>query len=251
MKDGRTLPVIQPSPEGGLSRRSALQTLAAGLGASLAVPGLAEANAEQVHQHAGAVAAQTRKPAAASKAAPYVPTTFDAHQFATVVVLAELIVPGAKASGTPEFLDKLLTVESPETRRRFITALGAMDGAALKAKQAPFKDLAAADQVALLTEASTGQPSRQPVFWKKGDPIPVPETPAGPPPCVTTSITSRDGCRASTSRPNPASRNLATPATCSTRSTSGASTTASTHRGSGLRASWRGCDAPVSPSRAL
>lgn len=180
MKDGRTLPVIQPSPEGGLSRRSALQTLAAGLGASLAVPGLAEANAEQVHQHAAAVAAQTRKPAAVSKAAPYVPTTFDAHQFATVVVLAELIVPGAKASGTPEFLDKLLTVESPETRRRFITALGAMDGAALKAKQAPFKDLAAADQVALLTEASTGQPSRQPVFWKKGDPIPVPETPAGP-----------------------------------------------------------------------
>jgi len=32
----------------------------------------------------------------------------------------------------------------------------------------------------LLTEASTGQPSRQPVFWKKGDPIPVPEPAAGP-----------------------------------------------------------------------
>ena len=71
-------------------------------------------------------------------------------------------------------------MESPETRRRFITALGAMDGAALKAKQKPFKDLAAADQVTLLTDASTGQPSRQPTYWKKGDPIPVPEAPPGP-----------------------------------------------------------------------
>jgi hypothetical protein len=94
--------------------------------------------------------------------------------------LAELIVPGAKASGTPEFLDKLLTVESAETRRRFISALGAMDGAALKTKQKPFKDLASADQVALLTEASTGQPSRQITYWKKGDPIPVPEPPPSP-----------------------------------------------------------------------
>jgi Gluconate 2-dehydrogenase subunit 3 len=181
MKEGRTLPVIQPAPDAGLSRRAALQTLAAGLGASIAVPGLAEADDHPVHKHVAGIAEQAKKPSAATKAAPaYTPTTFDAHQFSTVVVLSELIVPGAKASGTPEFLDKLLTVEPPETRRRFITALGAMDRAALGSRQKPFKDLAQADQVALLTEASTGQPSRQPVYWKKGDPIPVPEPPPGP-----------------------------------------------------------------------
>ena len=181
MKEGRTLPVIQSAPDAGLSRRAALQTLAAGLGASIAVPGVAGANDHPVHKHVAHVAEQAKKPGAAAKpTAAYKPTTFDAHQFATVVVLSELIVPGAKASGTPEFLDKLLTVESAETRRRFISALGAFEGAALKAKQSPFKDLTAADQVALLTEASTGQPSRQPVYWKKGDPIPVPEQPPGP-----------------------------------------------------------------------
>jgi hypothetical protein len=181
MKEGRTLPVIQSGPDAGLSRRAALQTLAAGIGASIAVPGLAEANDHPVHKHVADLAAQARKPGAAAKAGPaYKPTTFDSHQFATVVLLSELIVPGAKASGTPEFLDKLLTVESAETRRRFISALGAMDGAALKTKQKPFKDLASADQVALLTEASTGQPSRQISYWKKGDPIPVPEPPPGP-----------------------------------------------------------------------
>ena len=183
MKDGRTLPVIQPQSTPGVSRRAALQTLAVGLGASAAVPGLAEANDHPVHKHLAHVAEQTRKPTTGrttAKPAAYAPTTFDAHQFATVTLLAELIVPGAGRTGTPEFLDTLLTVESPETRRRFVTALGAMDGAALKAHRRPFKDLTAAQQTALLTEASTAQPSRQPVYWKKGDPIPVPEPPAGP-----------------------------------------------------------------------
>jgi hypothetical protein len=124
---------------------------------------------------------QAKKPAGRAAApAAYTPATFDAHQFATVVLLSELIVPGAKASGTPEFLDKLLAVESADTRRRFITALGAMEGAALKAHRKPFKDLAPAEQVALLTEASSAQPARQPAYWKKGDPIPVPERPVGP-----------------------------------------------------------------------
>jgi hypothetical protein len=181
MKEGRTLPVIQPGPDAGVSRRAALQTLAAGIGASIAAPALADASEHPVHKHTAHVAEQTKKPATGAKpTAAYKPTTFDAHQFATVVVLSELIVPGAKASGTPEFLDKLLTVESPETRRRFISALGVMDGAALKAKQKPFKDLVEADQIALLTEASTGQPSRQPAYWKKGDPIPLPEPPPAP-----------------------------------------------------------------------
>lgn len=179
MKEGRQLPVVQPVVEPGVSRRTALQSLAAGLGATVAVPGLAEANDHPVHKHATAIAEQARRPAAATRAA-FKPATFDAHQFATVVVLADLIVPGAKASGTPEFLDKLLAVESADTRRRFITALGAMEGASLKAHRKPFKDLAVTEQTALLTEASTMPPSRQPVFWKKGDPIPVPEPAASP-----------------------------------------------------------------------
>ncbi len=181
MKEGRSLPVIQPGVEPGVSRRAALQTLAAGVGASLAVPGLAAADDHPVHKHVAHAGGQARTPSSQSKPAGYTPVTFDAHQFATVVLLADLIVPGAKASGTPEFLDKLLAAESSETRRRFFTALGAMEGAALKMHRSPFKDLTPDQQNALLTEASAAQPGRAPVFWKKGDPIPVPEGPAGPP----------------------------------------------------------------------
>lgn len=180
MEDRRTLPVIHPVTADGVSRRAALQSFAAGLGASLAVPTLADGHTHPVHRHAEHVAEQARKPAPAKKPVPFTPAFFDAHQLATTVLLADLIVPGARAAGVPEFLDKLLAVESADTRRRFITALGAMDGAAVRAHQQPFKDLPAAQQTTLLTDASNGPPSRQPVYWKKGDPIPVPEPPAGP-----------------------------------------------------------------------
>lgn len=176
MKEGRRLPLVSDGVSGGgVSRRAALQSFAAGLGAGLAAPLVAEAHPVQQHiAHAAAAKSPPIDPAT------HVALVFDEHQLASVRLLAELIVPGAAASGTPEFLDKLLAVESPDTRQRFITALGAMDGAALRAHQQPFKDLTSAQQTALLTVASTLEPSRVPVYWKKGDSIPVPQPPPEP-----------------------------------------------------------------------
>jgi hypothetical protein len=176
MKQPRMLPLVPAAgPAQGVSRRTALQSLAAGLGAGLAVPMVAEGH--PVQQHLAHVSAAQP---VVTPGTPFEPAFFDAHQFATVRVLSELIVPGSQASGTPEFLDKLLAVEGVDTRQRFVSALGAMDGAALRAHQKPFKDLGAAEQTALLTEASTLAPSRTPVFWTKGDPIPVPQPPPVP-----------------------------------------------------------------------
>jgi phosphoenolpyruvate carboxylase len=140
MKDGRLLPIVPAPPATvGVSRRAALQSLAAGIGAGLGAPLVADGHPVQQHMaHVAAAQAPVADPAS------FTPVFFDPHQLATVRVLSELIVPGAKASGTPEFLDKLLNVEPAETRRRFITALGAMDGAALRAHRKPFRDLARA-----------------------------------------------------------------------------------------------------------
>ena len=181
MKERRTLPVIQSEPDAGVSRRAALQTLAAGIGASIAAPGTALAADHPDRAHGTHATEQTRtRGAGAGTTAAHVPVALDPHQFATLVVLAELIVPGTKPSGTAEFLDKLLAVELPETRRRFVTALGGIEGAAIRKGKAPFKDLTEAQQVELLTEAANGQPSRPVVSWKKGDPIPMPDPPASP-----------------------------------------------------------------------
>ncbi|MFP5379386.1 MAG: gluconate 2-dehydrogenase subunit 3 family protein [Vicinamibacteria bacterium] len=182
MKDRRLLPVVPAAPDAarevpsGVSRRAALQSLAAGLGATLASAGVADAHPVQQHlAHAAAGQAPAAPPSG-----PFTPAFFDAHQFATLQTLGEQIVPGSQASGTAEFIDKLMTVESVDTRRRLITALGAMDGASLAAHQRPFKDLTPAQQTTLLTEASTLTPSRAPVYWKKGDPIPPPAPPPAP-----------------------------------------------------------------------
>lgn len=177
MKSGRMLPLANTDERpSGVSRRAALQSLAVGIGGGLAAPLVAEGH--PVQQHMAHVAAA--QPAAAADATTFTPAFFDPHQLNTVRVLAEAIVPGAQASGTPEFLDKLLAVESADTRQRFISALGAIDGAALRAHQVPFTGLSASQQTALLTEASTLEPSRAPVYWKKGDPIPVPQPPPAP-----------------------------------------------------------------------
>lgn len=176
MKEPRMLPIVPVAgTPPGVSRRAALQSLAVGLGGGLAAPMVAEAH--PVQQHLAHVS--TAQPVATA-GETFAPAFFDAHQLATVRTLSELIVPGSQASGTPEFLDKLLAVEGVDVRQRFISALGAMDGAALRAHRKPFKDLGAAEQTALLTQASTLEPSRTPVYWKKGDPIPVPQPPPAP-----------------------------------------------------------------------
>lgn len=176
MKEGRLLPMVSaPAAPAAVSRRAALQSLAVGLGAGLAAPMVADGHPVQQHfAHAASAQAPAADPTS------FTPTFFDAHQLATVRILAELIVPGAQASGTPEFLDKLLDVETAESRRRFITALGAMDGAALRAHKQPFKDLSESEQTALLTQVSTLEPSRTPTYWTKGAPIPVLQPPPAP-----------------------------------------------------------------------
>ncbi|ODS59114.1 MAG: hypothetical protein ABS36_02950 [Acidobacteria bacterium SCN 69-37] len=156
-----------------LSRRVALRTIATGIGAGVAVP-LAAAD-HATHEHATAEAG-IQGSATASTTRDF----FSAHQFATLQVLAGLIVPGAQASGTPEFLDKWLAVEPVDARRQFISALGAFDGAAMRAHGRAFKDLAPADQTAILTEASTMAPGTTVASWRTGDPIGAPQPPPEP-----------------------------------------------------------------------
>jgi hypothetical protein len=103
-----------------------------------------------VHQ-----AAATQKPAAARPAAAHTLVFLDRHAFDTLVVLADQIVPGARAAKVPEFLDGLLAVESIETQKRVMQALGAFERVAREAHTVPWKKLTAPQATALLTKMST------------------------------------------------------------------------------------------------
>ena len=127
-------------------RRAVLQSLATGVGAAV----LASPAAAHVHQAAAPAAA---KPAARAGAAPAL-AFLDKHAFDTLAILGEQIVPGSRAAKVPEFLDRLLAVESTDTQKRFVQAIGAFERQAREAHGKPWKSLAPAEATAILTKMS-------------------------------------------------------------------------------------------------
>src|SRR5512134_1088731 len=83
---------VDTEPRAGVGRRAVLQSLLTGVGASVALPMVADAH--PMHDH---LADQKKVTAADKKAAApaYTPEFLDAHQYATLVAIAERVVPGS------------------------------------------------------------------------------------------------------------------------------------------------------------
>lgn len=142
-----------------IGRRAVLQSLVTGAGAAaFTAPAMSAAHAH----HAAATAASTTTADAAAPAASG-RVFLDDHAFDTLATLSDQIVPGARAAAVPEFLDRLLAVESLETQRNFLQSLGAFERVAREAHGKPWKSLTAEQANALLTKLSTqaeSEPSR-------------------------------------------------------------------------------------------
>src|SRR2546423_15723834 len=88
-----------------ISRRTALQIVTSAPMAAALV--WTPAEAQQAHEHAAAAQAKT--------AAPFKPKFFTAHEYATVAVLVDLIIPrdersgSATDAGVPAFMDFMMT----------------------------------------------------------------------------------------------------------------------------------------------
>jgi hypothetical protein len=134
-----------------IGRRNVLQSIATGVGA---VVFASRASAAHVH-HAGAVAADSAATATADTGLLFL----DQHAFDTLASLSEQIVPGSRAAKVPEFLDRLLAVESTDTQKRFIQALGAFERVAREANALPWKALTETQSTALLTKVSSAPDS--------------------------------------------------------------------------------------------
>ena len=144
--EASTSSVDGPLRAGIFGRRAVLQSLATGVGAAV----LASPAAAHVHQAAAPAAA---KPAARAGAAPAL-AFLDKHAFDTLAILGEQIVPGSRAAKVPEFLDRLLAVESTDTQKRFVQAIGAFERQARDAHGKPWKSLAPAEATAILAKMS-------------------------------------------------------------------------------------------------
>jgi hypothetical protein len=138
----------------GVGRRAVLQTLLGGAGVGFALPALADEHPMHEHLTNQARVATAQKKAQASAGAPQF---LDAHQLATLTLLAEQIVPGSTQAQSPAFIDSLLTIDTESRQRRFLESLSAFDGLALAKSKKPWKSLPEADRVTLLTMASTAE----------------------------------------------------------------------------------------------
>lgn len=135
-----------------MGRRAMLQSLAMGAGAAM----LGDTARASGHTHhpggmgAGAAPVPTDPAISASTL-----LFLDQHAFDTLTLLAEQIVPGSRAAQVPAFLDRLLSVESTETQKRFTQALGAFERVARDTHGKPWKNLTDSEATALLTKIST------------------------------------------------------------------------------------------------
>jgi hypothetical protein len=131
-----------------IGRRAVLQSLASGAGVAVFA---SRATAASEHAHHAAAALATEAATTTDSSLLFL----DPHGFDTLVALGEQIVPGSRAAKVPEFLDRLLAVESTETQQHFMQALGAFEREARGANGVPWKALTSEQATALLTKIST------------------------------------------------------------------------------------------------
>jgi gluconate 2-dehydrogenase gamma chain len=142
-----------------ISRRAALELLAAAPAAAALV--WTPAEARQAHEHAGAAQAQ-----AATQAAPFKPKFFTAHEYATVGVLVDLIIPrdersgSATDAGVPAFMDFMM-IDQPQRQIAMRGGLAMIDRLAMDRCGRRFVSATDRERRLLLDEiAYTSNPDR-------------------------------------------------------------------------------------------
>ena len=135
-----------------MGRREMLQSLAVGAGA--AVFGGSALAAGHAHHPGGMGAGAAPVPTDAESSTATL-LFLDQHAFDTLTLLGEQIVPGSRAAQIPAFLDRLLSVESTETQKRFTQSLGAFERVARDTHGKPWKMLTDTEATVLLTKMST------------------------------------------------------------------------------------------------
>jgi gluconate 2-dehydrogenase subunit 3-like protein len=143
----------------GIGRRELVQWLMAS-GGVLFVPGLALGHPMSKHLADLTTLAMADAKAAA---ADWRPEFLDAHQNASVIALAERIVPGSTKAQVNRFIDLVLSVETQENQRKFLASLGAFEAESRGRFGHPFQQLSDDQQNQILTVAATEKPGNAPV----------------------------------------------------------------------------------------
>jgi len=116
-----------------------------------------DVEAQQAHEHA-----QAARAAAQRTRVPFKPKFFTPHEYSTVQVLVDLIIPtdersgSATDAGVPEFMDFMM-VDQPARQTAMRGGLAWMDAECLDRHDKPFIACATAQQTALLDDIAWPQ----------------------------------------------------------------------------------------------
>jgi hypothetical protein len=138
-----------PASGTSLTRREWVQRVLAGAGAGAAAPALTEAH--------WATATEAQAAARTEAAGEWKSGFFDDPQNVSIVAMAERIVLGSTNALVNRFLDTALMAVPQENQQKFVAALNAIEGEALRQFTKSFKDLSPEQQDQVLTAASTGK----------------------------------------------------------------------------------------------
>jgi hypothetical protein len=140
---------MAPSPV-DRSRRAALKTLGAGLGAATVWPYLSD-------EAAAAFAARQASPAPATLVflTPAQHTAVDA--MAETILPADDHSPGARAARVADYVDLLLSESPPETQQAWVAGLAALDTSVRARFKRAFAELTTAQATQVLTELARNE----------------------------------------------------------------------------------------------
>jgi hypothetical protein len=144
---------------GGMTRRSALRTVATGAGVTATALWLDRLSllAQDPAMHTHVLAASSAQAAGA----PFTPKALTPAQLETVATLAELIIPatetpGARAVFVDRFIDNLMANAKAEDKERFLTGLTWIDTRSNALYGKPFTGATPEQQTELLTKLAAG-----------------------------------------------------------------------------------------------
>jgi hypothetical protein len=146
------------------TRRTLLQILAAAPAAAALT--WTDAEAQQAHSHAQAAQTTEQK-----TGTPYKPKFFNAHEWATIAILADIIIPKDDRSGSatdaavPQFMDFMM-IDQPTRQTAMRGGLAWLDRECQTRYDKMFIDCTAADRTKVLDDIAW--PSKAPVGMSHG-----------------------------------------------------------------------------------
>jgi hypothetical protein len=121
------IPILHEKPLRSMSRREAAQTLLSGLAAGIFFPGLPPLH--PIHEHLrNGVSLDSSDEILAS--GNYRPIFLSELQLASLDKIADVIVPGSHRAQSAEFIDLLLSTDSPSSQQEFAESLSALQATA-------------------------------------------------------------------------------------------------------------------------